>query len=1194
MRLKSLELVGFKSFRDRTVIFFDQPITGIVGPNGSGKSNIVDALVWVLGEQSAKDLRGQSMQDVIFAGSENYPPSEFAQVSLTIENDGVYFPLKWMHQSELTITRRLWRDGASEYLINKEPARLRDIQEIFLDTGVGVKGFAIIQQGTIGRFVSAKPLEKRMILEEVAGISKFKTRKKESLKKMQWVDENLSRLELALKELENQKNILHEQAQKAILFKQIREELRKKESLLAGLQWLNCQNQICELQKQQDDKEKLKSQWQATLESLRSDLENRRLSQLELENEIRGLEQERQALEKRLNQLELEWQRYQLTREHSENVKDNVNQQLTQIESQILTVTQQQQSIENEIKQWESNLCAHQSHLKEMENEVQELEKSWQQLDGQLTQKKQRFLALDQAVHRLKIQDENLKRQVDEAYEELQNLTEREKKWLEDLQQWQKQSQEVQDLFERLETQRQQCQQQLAELEEKLQKGQKELDQIQKQIQQKEKLKAQLEGKIKALEDLERQGVGWQEGVKNFFDSARKLGYDQVFEILSRVIRIPDSEMEEILTALWRQQWQWVVVADFQAWEKVVQARDWPERFGSPVSFLMPDGHGEKYPQNGLPFMRLSEVLDLSDERFSGVRNYFDRIYIVNDRQEALEGRRLDPTAAFLTRDGYFLDFGGLWHMGAKPHDGVDVTWKRQKEIQNWQNQLEDVLGQLAQDLSRRQDLEQQQNEYRQHWQQVQSQWQFLQKDLLEAQRQKAEWDVRLKHGQMELDRLAKRQHQLHQKLLTYQQQQEEIHQKLQQMENERCVLQEEIQQDQQQVLAAQNLWESRRRQWVQAQVNFEKDRSQWELLLKERERLEASLRSLTGQQEQLRGQKEKAYQEGAQALEELQRIESEKDLKVRRWEDVKNRESQLRQQWQWMHNQLLDLEDNVRRLSKDLQDLDNQILKIQWQLEPLKSRIEELEQNWNLRFDEALGTFVQNQGESIWQSLSEADLQQETHRLRRRLEDLKDVNLLAVEEYERVKQKYESLVGQHQDVFEAKRQLLEVIERIDQICDQKLKQTFDQVNETFQKVLPALFGGGSGYLTWVQDPDSTEPGVDVIVSLPGKKLQSMSLFSGGEKALVAIAFIFAIFLIKPSPFCLLDEVDAPLDDANVSRFNELVRQMAKRSQVVMVTHNKHTMGICHRLYGVTMQEKGISHLVQVRLQAQAETPVTN
>lgn len=1181
MRIKKIELIGFKSFKDRTVIHFDAGITGVVGPNGCGKSNIVDALVWVMGEMSAKDLRGSAMTDVIFAGAEGYAPSGMAEVSLTLENDGGPFPVKYLKHSEIMVTRRLHRSGDSEYFVNKEPARLRDIQEIFMDTGAGAKGFSIIQQGMIGKIITAKPEDRRMLIEEAAGVTKFKMRKRESQRKLQATDQNLVRLQDIIGELKRQIDSLQRQAQRAERYRSLKSQIEVIDLWVTATQYQDLKSSADECQRILLECQNEEIQSGTSAQDLGAQLEQLRLQLLEQEKSLDSLQEETQTKQASLQKRELEIQELKFEIEQARR-----NEQMTG------NLVQEQAARQELLKKDETELLAQVQKLAEEKerftsefNEKNEIYQNSlvrvQEVDQDLTNSRRELFALGQTESAIDAKLQALQSQSEELADKETHEREVHVELQTKLQEF---AQRRERVYSDLESERQMqmgfvsdavaFEENKKQLQVQLQEKKIEVDEF------KDKLN-EVASRLYGLENLHSNFEGFEEGVKAVMLWQKAKERENFLQPVSEVVEVP-ADYEMAMEAALGSRLQTLLTPDQDfAVQAVSHLKS--QKSGRSSFYL---GGGESLapattkPEGDGVRAILKEVVRMQEELAKSVGPILDRIAVVDTVGDALRLRPVHPGWSFVTMEGDTLSQEGVLTGGSSEGTESGVL-KRRREIKELSALKGEWAGKLALAQAALKKIEEQLNSVTQDFE-------AAQKRKIDQEIRVAELRKDLERAQTELENSKQATERQQREILKIQDQSQQLQGRIEELEADLLVKRERKAELESQVEELQSEHSNLRLSFdgLQNQVSELRALSasktqEHQSVSRELDRVQRSLSELGEQLNRMSAESSKnaTVMSESQILLEQRKLEFEKAIVE--VEALRATQAQAKNDYEVVATQVRELTEQSQQSQKIANERQHRMNEAQLKFEQAKLKEQYIIDQIRERYMLNLPDIYQNHLKEGNPAEAEGELKE----LREKLGKIGEVNLSAIEEYEETAKRYEFLLQQQTDLNEAKEQLRRVIDRINRICGKRFKETFDLVNDRFQKVFPVLFGGGEARLELIEDPEKDEVGIEIIAKPPGKKMQSISLLSGGEKALTAVSLVFSIFLVKPSPYCLLDEVDAPLDDANVFRFNDLVREMAKRSQIIVVTHNKHTMEVAAKLYGVTMQERGVSTMVSVNLQ---------
>ncbi|HIJ96205.1 MAG TPA: chromosome segregation protein SMC [Desulfuromonadales bacterium] len=1175
MKIKRLEISGFKSFADKVVLDFQQDVTGVVGPNGCGKSNIVDAIRWCMGEQSAKNLRGKAMEDVIFVGSENRKPLGMAEVSLVFSTEDGRAPAKYLDYSEIQLTRRLYRDGESDYLINKTPCRLLDITELFMDTGVGTRAYSIIEQGKIGQILHSRPEERRFLIEEAAGVTKFKSRKQLALKKIEGTRQNLSRLADVLGEIRRQLTSLQRQAKKAEKFREIRDELREIELLFTAREYCTLQNQRAATQQELTDlNQRIRTVFAASALG-ESRAEEARVTLLEAEKRLTVAQEEIFRVRSEFTTTEngLEFQRKELNT--LEVRLQRLTVEVSTLEQRRKECAAQRELLELRRDNGSSDVAGEQAGLDQAEAELETLQRGEEEL-GQLLEARRRelFSALSEAAQ-FKSRFENAQKRLSGVSERLDRhareeaqlgerrvlLTQKLEALEKDVVLGQQQQEELQVELSTLRSHEEQLKTALPEIEKLWQSRRDEL--------------SRSSARLHSLKELEAQFAGFGQGVRSVMkDAALRTRFNGV---LADVIEAP-PELEAALESALAERLQCLLCSD--EGDAIAAVESLKGSNGGRASFAL----SLDCPSPQLPVISdavpLLELVQTSGPFTGLIRQLLSTILLVEDLATALRLARQHPDLTFVTRSGDIAAQGGLVSGGSSQPAGSGLIHKK-REIRELELLVTNLEEQTAALGTQRDDLRRQSHEVaeglkaaaaRLHQEELKLT--VLQKDRQQAGVEISRITERLEIQEDEKETLLEEKGALEAERKLSGEQVSLAGTASKGLEEETALLKSELETRRVQLSAARELVTAIR---VRIATIKEQHDSGVRALADLEQQLQDINERLGADQQELENgsaNRLKLQTEIAAATEQLEllvhkQLQAERQLATIRaaFEEAGSTLNALETQLKESREQ----GDTVRQTQADLQ----------LRFSTLTMQSEHLEQNLlersRIPMSEALERLNGTDFDEVPRRTRQVDLQ-------RLLDELGEVNLMAIEECAGMEERFKFLTGQKDDLEESLRTLQQAIQRINRTTRQRFLETYNLINAKFQEVFPRLFCGGRAELHLTDEEDLLETGIDIIVQPPGKKLQNVTLLSGGEKALTAVALIFSIFLIKPTPFCLLDEVDAPLDDANIGRFNEMVREMSAISQFIIITHNKATMQVADTLYGITMEEPGASRMVSVRL----------
>ena len=1175
MKIKRLEIQGFKSFQDKACLEFNQAITGVVGPNGCGKSNVVDAIRWVMGEQSAKNLRGKSMEDIIFGGTEFRKPLGMAEVSLFFSTEDGLVPAKYLNFSEIQVTRRLYRDGESDYLLNKTPCRLLDVAELFMDTGIGARAYSIIEQGKIGMILHAKPEERRFLIEEAAGVTKFKARKVVALKKIEATRQNLLRIGDIVSEIKRQMNGLQRQAKKAERFREIRLELKEIELLFAAKEYAAVEK---ERQGLEAEIAGLGAQAQALglrLNGAELGVEGKKIGLLETERLLAAAQAEifrwRGELQGGENRLEFQRRELANLERHDARFEEELQglrDQLADSERELAALLQQRGAYIEELTREGESLENREALVEEMAASeagvTRELDEARRALYAALSEGAQAANQHAAATKRLHLIGERLQASgrervlLGERLFEANQRVDALKGELEEL------SRSKAVTFEELSI--------ITGREAELKHAQ---DAAEKILQLRRDELSSAASRLTSLKELEAQFAGYGQGVRNLL-LAEPFKND-TFTMLADALEVEEA-FEVALEAVLGERLQYLLCGSAaSALDAVAHLKG---NSGGRCSFITaapwPGSYGEAPPEASPLIARVTvpaQFALLVEPLLSGC-------YLARDLSQALTLAGSYPCSTFVTLDGDLAHAGGIVNGGSSEPAQQGIIHKK-REIKGLGADVERLGHEVRQLNATREarrleiaEAEAERLELRQDLHRLEIGILNTEKDrqsvAAECRRVEESGAVR----EMEEDQLAE------EKAL--------VSAELAQADSKKSLCEQRKLSTEGSVHALQGRLEGSRLEMEEARevvtslkVRVAALREKGEAAQRAHRRVEGLGADLTARiasrTTELAGSAAERIrlsiaiaggEEALRAILERQLASEQALLLVRERYDgeaagVQEEESRLKEG----RNEAVVLRDLLNGRSLRLSEVTMKLGHLE----------EVLREKYRLEIAEALAVY----GVLAWDGAERGARQVE---LQKAIDEMGEVNLMAIDEFRQMEERFSFLSGQKEDLEESMNALQKAIQRINRTTRKRFLETFELVNEKFQQVFPRLFCGGHAELRLTDEEDLLSTGLDIVVQPPGKKLQNVSLLSGGEKALTAVALIFSIFMIKPSPFCLLDEVDAPLDDANIGRFNEMVREMSAGSQFIIITHNRATMAVADTLFGVTMEEPGVSKLVSVRL----------
>ncbi|MBO8176499.1 MAG: chromosome segregation protein SMC [Bacillus sp. (in: Bacteria)] len=1180
MFLKRLDVVGFKSFADRVSVEFVPGVTAVVGPNGSGKSNITDAIRWVLGEQSAKSLRGSKMEDIIFAGSDTRKPLNFAEVSLTLENEDQFLPIDY---NEVCITRRVYRSGESEFYINQQPCRLKDIIDLFMDSGLGKESFSIIGQGRVEEILNSKAEDRRSIFEEAAGVLKYKTRKKKAELKLKETEENLHRVNDILYELESQVEPLQIQASIAKDYLAKKEELEQIEVALTvheieelHHQWETLSKQLELHQEQEMELSSSLNAKEALLEQLRdqitaldesiSDLQNVLLitseelekiegrkevlkerkknaaqNKIQLQKNIEEATEKISALEQQKAQLEKEYNEYKKT---TEQLKEELKEKQLLIKSFSENLEELMESLKGDYIEWLNKQATAKNEIQYLTQQLEQIERKQKQLLGE----NEKFLEQRKDMEDKKVRLESALTEVNEQL----NTTLRTYR-------------ETQIAIERMKNQLQKKESALYEAYQLLQKA---------------------TSRKEMLEEMEAEYSGFFQGVKAVL-KARDQQLQGIHGAIAELVQVPKNYEVAIETALGGAMQHIVVETEHHARMAIQYLK---QHQSGRATFLplevikgksIPSSYKEAIQSHPSFIGVAANVIHFEPQYQDVIDHLLGNVIIASDLKGANDiAKQMQYRYRIVTLDGDIVNPGGSMSGGAIKQKTTSLLSRKgeleqliqkipemDRQISNVEKQLKTLKTQIVDEEKRLEEL-------RREGEQLRLQEQALKAEYREVELAEANVNERLSLYDREQMNYVNEQTSIQQRM-------DELKQVICQTEDELARINHELSQLNERKQTEQTSKETLTNEISDLKATLAAKNENYMNCKMSLERVENELKEMQ--------QKRQHYEEDLMLLEQEmtdshsgeQQLEEAALKKMHDKKETSRLISLRRKERLSMQQQLEDVELEVKELKRQYKGISETMKDEEVKLNrldvELDNRLAHLREEYMLSFEAA------KQDYPLTVSVEEA--RKKVKLIKMSIEELGTVNLGAIDEYERVSERYQFLMEQKNDLEHAKQTLFQVIQEMDTEMKKRFEQTFTAIRDQFEDVFRALFGGGRAELKLTDPSDLLHTGVEIVAQPPGKKLQNLALLSGGERALTAIALLFSILKVRPVPFCVLDEVEAALDEANVYRFSKFLKQFSKETQFIVITHRKGTMEEADVLYGVTMQESGVSKMVSVRLE---------
>ncbi|PIE67226.1 MAG: chromosome segregation protein SMC [Deltaproteobacteria bacterium] len=1199
MKLKKLDIVGFKSFFEKASIAFPPGICAVVGPNGCGKSNVVDALRWVMGEQSIKQLRGKDKQDIIFSGASGKPPLNMAEVSLTLVNDNGSMPDEYRDFSEIMVTRRLYRSGETAYLINKQPCRLKDIHNVFMGSGVGARTYAVIQQGNIGAITDAGPDERRVFIEEAAGVTRFKMRKTEALRKVKATDQNLLRVKDIITEIDRQMAGLKRQARKAERFKRLKAEARDIDIWLLRHHDDALARQMVEagvLLKSLQDEELGQS---TQLKRIDAAIEAIKLRRMEKDRDIAGRKSRKYEIQRKIDRMETELA-------HMLKDRERLSGEVVALKAAKVDLETKNSTIVAEIDQVQRQQETHQTKIGRIKASIQQENEDSAALRERIDRFNRELESGKNELMKAVAEEARIKNTHQNASSNRENLKRRLRRTDEEVVLADNTLRETVRRRETVDAELVQTKRLVVELEAQITSSKTKLDKSMAELSAQVKTTQTLEmerntirSNLAHLKKMEANLDWYKDGVRAILktntgsdaESSVPKNLPGIIGLLADVIE-PAPSYEVAVEAALGESLQYILVQDQSAGahaiEYLQQSRAGRCGFIPVGSVRHLDERPEKRPAHDNRLINHIRVEEGFETVAAALLGHVAVVDSLDEARAMFNHNGCSQTV--VTRDGDLLSHQGVLVGGSADNlSGILAKKQEIKSLATRCNQLETKTEAARQTQT---DMEARVQELEKQLQESITEKNETVQDAVEAEKALYRADEAMKSARRHLEIVRLEQEQLM---------------------GEEMDLDEEIE-------GHQKLLDTIAASVVEAQTNvartsvaIEETASQLEAFNQRVVDLKLELTSASTNLENCSATLHRLKDFQSDGIRRLETLSRDISAKSERIDATAKRHEILKRD---MAAHYMALEELISRLDADekefgdidtrLKENDSQVVIIQDRREELNRKIRVLEmdltekrikrENLENRSQEYYHCGIadlpaaETESAAAQKQTPEA-LEKQLTTLRQRIASIGDVNLEAIREFEEQKERYDFLCTQRDDLVKAIEGLHKVIRKINRITQQRFLETFNRINEKLAEVFPRLFEGGTARLELTNPSDPLETGVEFMVHPPGKKLTRMSLLSGGEKALSAISFIFSIFLLKPASFCLMDEIDAPLDDANVTRFNNLMKVIGEKSQIIMITHNKNSMEFADTLFGITMEQKGLSKVVSVNLDRQNPTP---
>ena len=1179
MYLKSIEVQGFKSFANKITFEFHNGITGIVGPNGSGKSNVGDAVRWVLGEQSAKQLRGGNMQDVIFSGTETRKPLGFAYVAITLDNSDHKLPIDYQ---EVTIARRLYRSGESEYLLNGTSCRLKDVNELFYDTGIGKEGYSIIGQGQIDKILSGKPEERRELFDEAAGIVKFKRRKNTAIKKLEEEQQNLTRVNDILSELTRQLAPLEKQAETAKVY------LKKKEAL----KQLDIQMFLVEMARIREQLKAVEEKY----EIAQSDLEETCKSFDVTKTEYENLEKELETLEE-----EIQKSREQSTQKTLE--KQNLENQIHLLQEQIHSAKQNETQYQERALALEGDIDKRKKEEQGYLEEKSQLEEKAAEFSKVQSQAQEAFRAIAIEIHNLEEAIESGKNEIieilnqrasikgklqryDAMMEQIsirkvalnqRNLTLRSEAAQLDAseEQYKVQKQKIEETIEKLIRQGNRC-------EDQIKKYQAEISRATQQLENEKTAYHREASRLESLKNITERYDGYGNSIRRVME--QKKNVSGIKGVVADLLKVEKNYETAIETALGGSIQN--IVTDNENTAKGMIEFLKKNKYGR-ATFLPLTSMKNKKTFNNPAALKEPGVIGVASDlvqveaEYEGLANYLlGRTLVVDHIDHGIAiAKKYQYTIRMVTIEGESLNPGGSLTGGAFKNNSNLLG--RRREIDELHGNVEKLKLNIEKLQAALEEYRNKRNHFRDEAARMQEslQEQYIQENTVQMNlNSMSDKRAEIKQG---YENLKRESAELEKQAKEIEENSQSIQLEMEASARQEAALEKSINEKQEEL-------ESKKKQETDISKELEKSQLEGAGITSRKGFIQENLRRIKEELENLTNQKEALFagmKEGkAEALKketDIEKIRQEIELAAKEEEEDREKLQEALSKKEKMTQEHKAFFSKRDELSARMNLLDKESYRLLGQKEKLE---ENQETQVNYMWEEYEITYSQALIDMPDELQERAEIKSAISNMRSEIRQLGNVNVNAIEEYKELSERHTFMKTQHDDLVQAEETLQGIINELDTGMRRQFEEKFGQIRVEFDKAFKELFGGGKGTLELDEEEDILEAGIRIISQPPGKKLQNMMQLSGGEKALTAIALLFAIQNLKPSPFCLLDEIEAALDDSNVTRYAKYLHKLTKNTQFIIITHRRGTMTAADRLYGITMQEKGVSTLVSVDL----------
>ncbi|RJE74318.1 chromosome segregation protein SMC [Reichenbachiella sp. MSK19-1] len=1177
MQLTKLEIKGFKSFGDRVVINFDEGITGIVGPNGCGKSNVVDSIRWVLGEQKVKSLRSEKMENIIFNGTKNRKATQLAEVSLSFKNTKNLLPTEY---SNVTITRRYYRSGESEYQLNGVTCRLKDITSLFLDTGIASNSYAIIELGMVDNILNDKDNSRRGLFEEAAGISKFKIRKKETMRKLGDTDADLERVEDLLYEIDKNLKSLERQAKQAQKYYQIKEdykgysvELAKQTVQLqkSKLNELNTAIQSCNdlkisLNKQLSEREAQLEQAKTELISKEKLLATRQKTLNEHVQKIRSYESEKKIKNERLRFLN----------DKSDNLKDLIEQDRKSSERAAFSVS----SLENEKQSAEKILSETNHRLNDLQTQYEqekeknaEIKAQAEELNNNFSLKKEEVYQLTKSLEIKNIQMSSLKQELEKAANDSSSRSENLRDFEQSITEVETEKKKKQEEYDYLKSKDE-------ELKNRIKHSEKTIEVIREELQQVNRKLDSSQNEYNLTKSLVDNLEGFPEAIKFL---KKEKGWSKNAPLLSDVLTCPEEYRITVENYLEPFMNYYIVETEAEAFKAINILSDAAK--GKAHFFILDRFDNFRPTQSELlhDAVPATEVVEYDQKYKKLIGHILDNVYITNNETGQVDNKN----AVLITKSGkvinrhYSVSGGSIGLFEGKKIGRAKNLEKLSVTIKKLTQKLDEVKQNLKEKVA---DIERlRENNYEQDLETVLHDLNKVNEEYISLTTKQEQFSKLLSENAMKSEDILEQINILQDEIAEIEPKQTSEQQVLSELELKNRSFKEEI-------ATFNDQLNEKSSAFNQENLLFHQQQNKVSSIAQE---ISHKASNLQAAKERIEKNQSDLKQTDEEIRQLIEKSDSNDDQLIEMYEEKESIEvgvTEAEKAYYGEREKIDEVEKGSREVQRTRESNDEQLMSIQGQLNETRLELSGIKERLSVEFNVDIDQLLIDKGDEDdknerYEGFDEEELKDTVKKLKNKLDGMGPINPMAMEAYEEIKERHDFITAQREDLFKAKESLISTIEEINSVAKETFTEAFENIKANFIRVFRSLFTDEDQCDLFLSDPDNPlESSIEIIAKPKGKRPLSINQLSGGEKTLTATSLLFAIYLLKPAPFCIFDEVDAPLDDANIDKFNNIIRDFSNESQFIIVTHNKRTMSTTDVIYGVTMVEQGVSRVVPVDL----------